>query len=342
MQVVPDRDPSLEPAGELMDVLLDRLGPPRPEGTPTPFGRVELLRLLRARRGPRRRRDGAEMDPALADLFDLVAAEPDDLQHLTPEIAQLVQTGLEQGLSRAELPHVFQAYVRAVGRVVAAEAASIRSVLVDTPPEERAETLGRVIDLLLPIGAQGFDVMRRIMLLEALADEVASIGEESRPRETAIAMVDLVDSTRYLATSEPEELEALVDALFAASQGATRHQAVFVVKYVGDGVFLSGRDVEEVADVALDVIARLEETLPLRARGGLAAGTVLQRAGDIFGLPVNVAMLVCKAARPGRLLATERAAARVRPSRRGRYRVVDLPHPALDEMRVVNVQPAAG
>lgn len=338
---MPDRDPSLEPDAELMDVLLDRLGPARPEGSATPFGRVELLRLLRARRGPRRRRDRAEIDPAVAGLFDLVAAEPDDLQHLTPEIAQLVQAGLEQGLSREEMPHVFQAYVRAVGRVAAAEAASIRSLLADTPPEERAEALGRALDLLLPIGARGFDVMRRIMLLETVADEVATMGEEARPRETAIAMVDLVDSTRYLATSEPAELEALVDALFAASQGATRHQAVFVVKYVGDGVFLSGRDAEEVADVALDVIARLEATLPLRARGGLAAGTVLQRAGDVFGLPVNVAMLVCKAARPGRLLATERAASRVRPSRRGRFRVVDLPHPALDEMRVANVRPVA-
>lgn len=324
-----------------MEVLLDRLGPPRPEGAATPLGRVEILRLLRSQRSPWRRRGNREIDPVLAELFGLVAAEPEDLEHLTPEIARLVQQGFDEGLSREEMPHVFQAYVRAVSRVVAAEAASVRAVLVDAPPEERPETLGRVLDALLPIGARGFNLMRRIMLLEALADEVASMGEELPERETAIAMVDLVDSTRHLATAGTEDLEALVDALFAASQGATLHHAVFVVKYVGDGVFLAGRDVEEVADVALDVIARLEETLPLRARGGLAAGEVLQRAGDVFGLPVNVAMLVCKAARPGRLLATERAAARMRPSRRGRFRVVDLPHPALDEMRVVNVRAAA-
>lgn len=322
-----------------MEVLLDRLGPPRPEGAASPLGRVELLRILRARRG--RRRGAPRMDPELLELFGLVAAEPEDLEQLTPELAQLVQAGLDQGLSREEMPHVFQAYVRAVGRVVAAEAASLRAVLADTPAEDRADRLGRALDLLLPIGSRGFDLMRRIMLLEAVADEVSSMDHGAPRRETAIAMVDLVDSTRYLATTEPADLEALVDALFAASQGATRHRAVFVVKYVGDGVFLAGRDVEEVAEVALDVIARLEETLPLRARGGLAAGEVLQRAGDVFGLPVNVAMLVCKAARPGRLLATERAAAHMRPSRRGRFRVVDLPHPALDEMRVVNVRAAA-
>lgn len=335
---MPDRDPSSERDSELMDVLLDRLGPPRQEDAASPLGRVELLRILRARRG--RRRGAPEMDPALLELFGLVAVEPEDLEQLTPEMAQLVQAGLDRGLSREEMPHVFQAYVRAVGRVVAAEAASVRAVLADAPAEERADTLARVLDLLLPIGSRGFDLMRRIMLLEALSDEVASLEQEAPRRDTAIAMVDLVDSTRYLATSEPADLETLVDALFAASQGATRNRAVFVVKYVGDGVFLAGRDTEEVADVALDVIARLEETLPLRARGGLAAGEVLQRAGDVFGLPVNVAMLVCKAARPARLLATERAAARVRPSRRGRFRIVDLPHPALDEMRVANVRPA--
>lgn len=339
---MPDLEPPRDSDSELMEVLVDRLGPPRPADTPTPLGRVEILRLLRAQRAPWRRRGNREIDPTIAELFGLVAAEPDDLAHLTPEIARLVQAGLDQGLSREEMPKVFQAYVRAVSRVVAAEAASIRVLLADTPADERPETLGRVLDLLLPIGSRGFDLMRRIMLLEAVADEVASMGEETPARETAIVMVDLVDSTRYLATAAPGDLEALVDALFAASQGATLHHAVFVVKYVGDGVFLAGRDVEEAADVALDVIARLEEALPLRARGGIACGPVLQHAGDLFGLPVNVSVLLSKAAQPGRLLASEGAATRLPADRRGRYRTVDLPHPALQETRVASVRPAPG
>lgn len=252
-----------------------------------------------------------------------------------------MQKGLDQGLSRDEMPHVFQAYVRAVSRVVAAEAASVRTVLSETPPDEQPGTLAKVLDLLLPIGARGFDVMRRIMLLEALAEEVAAIGAPEVDRETAVAMIDLVGSTSYLTRSTAAELETLVDALFQASQSATLHHAVFVVKYVGDGVFLAGRDIEEVADVGLDVIARLEASQPLRARGGLAVGPVVQRAGDLFGLPVNLALLVSKAAQPGRLLATESAAAELPSTRRGRYRTVELPHPALRELRAATVRPAA-
>src|SRR5438128_2562253 len=101
---------------------------------------------------------------------------------------------------------------------------------------------------------------RRRRAAEQLDPELATLfGPIAEGDPMAIAMVDLVGSTHYLKRTEPVDLERLVDALFTAGQAATAGHAAHVVKYVGDGLFLSGRDVGEVADVALDVLARLEE-----------------------------------------------------------------------------------
>lgn len=335
------RDDAPPAAADLVEVLLDRLQPVA-DASGTSGPRMEALRILRARRARRERarRDAAELDPELAALFGLVAAEPAALGDLTPEVTAYVERATAHGLPREDLPAVFQAYVRGAGRIVAAEAATMRRIIAATAPEERATVVGDLLDGLLPIAQRGFDLLHRVLLLEALADALAGVEEPDADADwMAVAMVDLVGSTQYLAGAATAELERLVDALFEAGQGATAQRAAHVVKYVGDGLFLAGRDVEDVAAAALDVLARLEEALPLRARGGLAAGKVVQRAGDLFGSPINVAHITSKASKPGMLLATAEAAALLPANRRGRYRTVRSPHPALGDARVATVRP---
>ena len=328
-----------EGPSELLDVLWARLGPDVAGEVEAPRRR-EALRILGTRRA-RRRRAAEQLDPELATLFGLIAVDPTDLTALVPEIAAFLQLDAGAGVAREAMPAVFQAYIRAIGRIVAAEARVVGDLLADVPPEDRAKVLDETVEALLPLTLRGFDTLHRLLLLEALVETLEELGEplaEGDPM--AIAMVDLVGSTRYLKRTEPVDLERMVDALFAAGQSATAGRAAHVVKYVGDGLFLSGRDVGEVADVALDVVVRLEQALPLRARGGLAWGPVTHRAGDIFGLPVNVAHIATKSARPGVLLATAEAAALLPASRRGRYRTVQMAHPALGETRVATVRRA--
>jgi adenylate cyclase len=105
---------------------------------------------------------------------------------------------------------------------------------------------------------------------------------------------------------------------------------VWAVKYVGDGVFLVGRDVEAVVEASAHAIAVLERALPLRARAGLACGPVVRRAGDYFGPVVNLAQRLTTAAAPGTVLAAEPAVsavdgARVRDRRLIEVRGVDEP-----------------
>jgi adenylate cyclase len=109
------------------------------------------------------------------------------------------------------------------------------------------------------------------------------------------------------------------------------------VKYVGDGVFLAGREPREVAAAALDALAHVQEFLPLDARAGLAHGEVLRRAGDIFGLPVNLAQLLTKSAAPGTLLAQREVAMALPRRMRGETRPV-TPHPTLGEILATEIR----
>jgi adenylate cyclase len=93
---------------------------------------------------------------------------------------------------------------------------------------------------------------------------------------------------------------------------------VTAVKYAGDGVFLAGRSPLDVAAAVLACVERLERGFGFKARGGLAYGPVVQRAGDYFGLTVNVSYAITKAATPGTLLATAEAAECLPPAARGR------------------------
>jgi adenylate cyclase len=151
-----------------------------------------------------------------------------------------------------------------------------------------------------------------VLLRDALLAELSSVGlDEAGRSHAAIAHVDVIGSTRLLKDASRSDMERLVDGLFRAAQTAVRARPVLAVKYVGDGVFLAGREPREVADAALECVQTLSDESRLVARAGLAYGPVIRRAGDFFGLTVNLSHALTKAAPRGGLLATESAAARL-------------------------------
>src|SRR5690349_4004363 len=255
-----------------------------------------------------RRGSRAPDEEALA-LLRLIGGDAVDLERLERDVRDAVEDARARGVPDDAFRALAQAYARGVGRIVDAEAEVVRDLLARTPDAARADTLDELLASSLPVSSDAFDVLHAALLRDALVDAlVPATPGEGEEAPAAIALVDLVSSTDYLQSASRAETAALVDGLFEAGQLATAHGAVRPVKYVGDGVFLGGRNAFEVARAALDVLAHIDDRLPIPARGGLAYGPVLRRAGDFFGMPMNMAQILTKGAAPSTLLATEAAA----------------------------------
>src|SRR5436309_1516342 len=280
--------------------------------------REQFRRLLSLLVG---RRPDASLEHEAHALLRLLGVDPVDAEEVEHELEAVLEQARTAGIDRELAPPVTQAYIRAVGRVVEAEAESAREILRGVPAEERAERLDGLLAALLPAAARAFELLHTTLLRPALAEALSPERLTEPPTApVAIALVDLTGSTRHLARNPAAAAEGMVDALFEAGQAATLDHPVRAVKYVGDGVFLAGADPSAVALAAFEALEHIERSLPLSARAGLAYGPLLRRAGDYFGLPVNLAQLLTKDASPGSLLATESAAEGLPPALLGRRR----------------------
>ena len=256
--------------------------------------------------------DGYKAREMVAKFVSLAGI--DDPQ-LTAEAEQLLQRQVteigEQGLRESDLAVMGQAYIRAVGRIVAAEAEAVSRLRRAAAGGSEAQ-MRAVADRLLPLGRDVFDVLHSLLLRRAVAGMPNALDRSRRSRQpTAVAHVDVIGSTALLERATVADTQRLVDGLFASAQSAVRGRAVEVTKYVGDGVFLVGSDPSDVAAASLHCIHGLAQRVGLRARAGLAFGPVVHRAGDVFGLPVNLSHALTKAASEKTLLAAAVAPARL-------------------------------
>lgn len=244
-----------------------------------------------------------EVSREYAALLDVLDLGPEAREQLSRAFTAGGKLGVD---TETALP-ILQAYVRGISRIVDAEAAALRRRLRDLEPDERVGYLERVLPAGLGASRTAFEAIHLSLLRVALADELTSLdlrGDEM----VSVAMVDICKSTPYLTEASAEETERLVDVLFEAGQASTRGRPVRVMKHVGDGLFLVGRETRAVAAAAFDAIDTIERGVPLRARAGVAYGRAVRRSGDYFGLPVTIAQVLTEIAPPGTVVATHHAA----------------------------------
>ena len=295
----------------MLDAHVSQQAPARP------LQRERLVRLLALLGRPART---APIDDEWFELLSLLGLD-DEAEH---ELTRIIQEMGELGLEVDDAVPVLQAFSRGVARIVEAEATVISEALRNVPQEERARYLDRLLEG-LPLTMRMFEVLHSSLLQATLLDELTPTqldGEALEP--SCIALVDLCGSTRYLARAGEDEARDLVDALFEAGQASALTRPVRVLKYVGDGIFLVGRDAAEVVGASFAAVERIDSTLPLDARAGVAWGPLVRRAGDYFGLAVNMAQLLTKVARPNEVLASEEAARQLPEELIGRSRRVRI------------------
>jgi adenylate cyclase len=141
---------------------------------------------------------------------------------------------------------------------------------------------------------------------------------EAGTTDVVVGFADLVGFTALGQTLEPNQIDALLRTFEVRAAGTATSETTRLVKLIGDeAMFVAGT-----ADDALAIAHALvddPDLPPLRV--GIAAGRVVTRGGDVFGVPVNLAARLVATARPGEILldpiAAERASDAVALEPRG-------------------------
>ncbi len=214
------------------------------------------------------------------------------------EAARALKALLDAG---APVPAVVELN-RVIGRAMAQVAAASRALVLETLGEESiderlAEFVPGLAPLMEPVlGHVYAEHVRQVVRSELVA------GTTLGARPVAVAFADLVGFTRLGEEVPPEDLGRVAGRL---EQLAAEHvePPVQVVKTIGDAVMLVAPSPAPLVDTVLALVAVEDPDLP-QLRAGVACGEALERAGDWYGRPVNLASRITDAARPGSVLAT--------------------------------------
>ena len=122
----------------------------------------------------------------------------------------------------------------------------------------------------------------------------------------AVGFADLVGFTALSQQIDSGALAAVVDRFESVAYATVAEHGGRVVKMIGDEVMFTMEDPTAAARCALDLSESYHDADDLSdVRVGVAYGTVIDRDGDLFGPPVNLASRMTSIAYPGSVLVDE-------------------------------------
>ncbi len=142
--------------------------------------------------------------------------------------------------------------------------------------------------------------------LAAAVGRIEAMGakdEDLHTIDVTVGFADLVSFTALSNTLDRDEIGDLVEVFESRCQDVVARYAGRIIKSLGDSVLFVTNTAEEAVGVSegiINVIGR-DPKMP-DVRLGLASGPVVQRLGDIFGPPVNMAARLTAVARRNRII----------------------------------------
>ena len=260
----------------------------------------------------------AEVDESLllelADAFGLPVPGPDDVIFGRDDIDAARAVGLfrQAGLPEDGLLEL----VRILGDAMVPLAEGIRRLVGETflHAGDTEHDLGvryehaalQLMPLLSPLSAYVLNIqMRELVRRDVLGGAVRASGHLPGAVRTAVAFVDLVGFTSLGERMSSEELARMAARLSRMGRQVAEPPVRFV-KTIGDAVMLVSPRASPLLGAVLRLVDEVEtdEDLP-SLRAGVALGQAINRWGDWYGAPVNLASRVTERARPGSVLATK-------------------------------------
>jgi adenylate cyclase len=200
---------------------------------------------------------------------------------------------LAQGLAR---------YAEAI-RTLAAET-FLEPGLTEYEVGKRYEAVGRE---LLPLAGPWMEHLfslhlRNVLRRDAITREELATGRVAQAQPTAVAFADLVGFTALGESVPLEELGGVAARLAKLARDVVE-PPVRIVKMIGDAVMLVSPEPADLVETGLRLVEAAEGDDAFPAlRVGMAYGEAVNRWGDWFGSPVNVASRLTARARPGSVL----------------------------------------
>jgi adenylate cyclase len=297
-------------------------------------GRLVLLPIEKALEGEGERftaeevaeRSGLELEFLQRLWAALGAARPDPAEKAFSEEdlegARAIHRVIEGGMPERSILEISRVMGQTLSRLADAIGRSFAEAFLregDNEPElarRYAEATHALEPQLEPIIRSAFRLHQRENVRRAAVGVEELQAGLLGSQEVAVCFADLVDFTKLGERIPPDELGAVAGRLEElAGQVATA--PVRLVKTIGDAAMLVARKPDPLLGAALDLVEAADregEDFPL-LRAGLSWGPALQRAGDWYGAPVNLASRITDFARPASVL-TDKA---IRDAAEGDY-----------------------
>ena len=240
------------------------------------------------------------------------------LSELDLEAATLVKGFIAAGVPEDRLVEGARVIGLAISQISRAVSQLTAESILSAGDTERdvAIRLAAAARELTPMTHKIFEYTFQAHQLEVMRSEIVgsaeiATGQLPSAEEYTVCFADLVGFTRLGEDLEPTEYGAVTERLGELA-AEIAEPPVRLVKLIGDAAMLASRETEPVlgAALALQSSAAEADDLP-ELRVGVARGSAIPRAGDLYGRAVNLASRLTAIARPGSVLcdaATKEAA----------------------------------